>query len=337
MTVGLYYPHIEIQNISIIKTGLLLWDRLEFIAPHSEYRLYGPDAVTTEALDLLTQPHLPTSEEKSLAHSQIMDLSRMDLPDWFYFDLSRPEVAYDIYPQKFLGDTWDELRGSRFGKFDAPTSKGSYLMSQAFGLTMMSILADCCAGSQKRTVTDEVDSCAGLARYLIALHEGSFGQATDEYDRLVALSIKTLNVDEIDLSRLVKLRNQELKGDDFLTELRENYLTVVDRYVKRLINEAKNKSDIVEIEREYEREISQDISHLAERLRLEAGKALLSKEIAVAVVATAGTTVEPISSSIIAIGSLVKTAMNYRAARREALRSHTMSWLYLARPGIKVF
>lgn len=324
MTVGLYYPHIEIQNISIIKTGLLLWDRLEFIAPHSEYRLCGPDAVTTEALDLLTQPHLPTSEEKSLAHSQIMDLSR-------------PEVAYDIYTQKFLGDTWDELRGSGFGKFDAPTAKGSYLMSQAFGLTMMSILADCCAGSQKRTVTDEVDSYAGLARYLIALHEGSFGQATDEYDRLVVLSIKTLNVDEIDLSRLVKLRKKELKGDDFLTELRENYLTVVDRYVKRLINEAKNKSDIVEIDREYEREISQDISHLAERLRLEAGKALLSKEIAVAVMAVAGTTVVPISSIIIAVGSLVKTAMNYRAARREALRSHTMSWLYLARPGIKVF
>jgi hypothetical protein len=39
MRTALYFPHTEVRSESIIRTALLTWDSLEYIAPYSGYRL----------------------------------------------------------------------------------------------------------------------------------------------------------------------------------------------------------------------------------------------------------------------------------------------------------
>ena len=74
MRSALYYPHTEVKSSSLLKTSLLLWDKLQYIVPSPEYEPYYEDPLVKEAIGLIGEAHFPTAQEKEEAHSQIESL-----------------------------------------------------------------------------------------------------------------------------------------------------------------------------------------------------------------------------------------------------------------------
>jgi hypothetical protein len=119
------------------------------------------------------------------------------------------------------------------------------------------------------------------------------------------------------------------------------YLQTLEAHIARVIREAKSRSDIRELERQFDNDLKQDLADLKAELGIASSKALFSKEVALSVILVAGSFVAPIAgltalaTSVGGIGiiPLIKSAVDYRATRRDALRKHTMSWLFVATQG----
>lgn len=336
MLSALYYPHISIKDSKLIKNALLLWDQVEYLAPWSDIEPYHSDRKVKKALELLAKPYVPSSKEKKLAHNAIVELANSQLPDWFFFEKLSPEFTYGIYDMKFSPETWYVLRKSKLAK--ANDSNTGFITSTSFGLTMMSILAECCAGTQKHMITDEIDSYEALNRYLIEVNGGELVSLplNSDYERLVTITLKIIDTSNIDISRLIALRKKENEsGGSYIRELRHRYLQKIRSCAEHISKEATNDSDKLEIERVFEQEMKDDLDALKEELKLEAKKVILSKEMAVTVLLGAGTTITP-ASGILSIGALINRGVNYRAARIKTLKEHSMSWLYIS-PKFQVF
>jgi len=347
MYAALYYPSAGITDENIIKTGLMLWDKLEYISPYPQYKPKEQTLEIESALEIISKPYLPSDDKKELVHQEVEKLVNTEPPEWFVFIPENPELRYGIYPQKILPKTWELLLHSNFvARATGDTewyNRGDYVMSSSLGLTLMSILADCCAGSQKRTITDEVDSYAALTRYITQINDGQYVGLKDlsvskarmlepEYERLITITLKVFDTSGVDFKRLTQLREREVaKNDTLLREVRRNYFTKLDGYVKQITEEARHKGDQDEILRNFEIAMEGDLLDLKRELKLQASKALLSKEVLGAVVAQAFSVVEPISTSLISVGLLAKTLNDYRANKRERLKDHAMSWLYLSK------
>lgn len=344
---ALYYPHAGITDENIIKTGLLLWDQVEYISPYHGYRPDEQGRDLEAALEMITKPLIPSDEQKRLVHEEVKKLVNSDLPEWFVFIPHNTSLMYRIYPQKMLWETWQLLVESRFVTTSTRQERNNtwespedYIMSSSLGLTLMSILADCCAGSQKRMITDEIDSYSALARYITQINDGEYvglknlkvakSQILEpNFDQLITLSLKVVNTDDLDIKRLVELRRREhSQNDTLLSDLRRNYFTKLDTYVKRISEEAKHAGDEKEILRVFELEMEHDLVDLKRELRLQASKSLLTKEFLGAIVAQALSVVEPVYSSLVSVGLLGKTWIDYRDNRRKVLKNHAMSWLY---------
>jgi len=56
---ALYYPHIQVKGEELVKTALLLWDQLKFIAPFAEWAQHSDDYWLQEAFQLIAKPHVP--------------------------------------------------------------------------------------------------------------------------------------------------------------------------------------------------------------------------------------------------------------------------------------
>jgi hypothetical protein len=328
---ALYYPHSTIRDEALVKQALLLWDKIDVITPSEDYRLEGDNEASTRALKLIANPRPPTQQEKRAAHGRILALANEELPKWFAFDLSKEHLQYSVYPQKFLPDTWEELKASNLARQSSgPNEFEDYVLCRWFGLTMMSILAEECAGSQLRLLTDEEDSYSALGRFLTKEYAGTYSNvASFDGDRLVSTSIKAIGADDIPLDTLIDLRQRE---GSFLRELRHKYLREVDNVVTAL-STAKTASDKVEIERKFEQAMADDYARLTESLKLKAMSAIFSKEMLVAFLAAAGAVVEPWTSSVVGIGALIKANSDYRISREETMRKHATSWLFRSRGG----
>jgi hypothetical protein len=348
MYAALYYPYAGITDEDIIKTGLMLWDKLEYISPYPTYRPKEQTPEVESALEIISKPHLPSYDEKELVHKEVEKLVNTELPEWFVFIPENPELRYGIYPQKILEKTWNLLLQSNFvARATGDTkwyNRGDYVMSSSLGLTLMSILADCCAGSQKRTIKDEVDSYAALTRYITQINDGQYVGLKDlgiskarmlepEYERLITITLKVFDTSAVDIRRLTELRAREVtKNDTLLREIRHKYFTKLDDCVRQITEEARHKGDQEEFLRDFESAMEDDLVDLKRELKLQARKSLLSKEVLGAVVAQAFSVVEPISTSLISVGLLAKTLDEYRDNKRKSLKNHAMSWLYLSKP-----
>jgi len=326
---ALYYPNIQIEGTDLLKTALLLWDRLEFITPFPEWGQRADDRSHQEALELIARPHVPNQEEKHLAHQGILELATSQLPRDFLLEPSDPETRYRIYPQKFLPESWDALRETKLaepyrGLFD------EWVMSSSLGLAMMSILAEACAGSELRTVTDELSSFKLLAKSITDLHGGAFGSVGDDVERLVTISLRIVDPSRISLERLVDFRKrEEAKAGASIRLLRHNYLKQIDLFVTRLASVTDRQASREEIERQFEQEMRDDLANLTEALKQKSTDVLLSKEVGVAVIAAAGMAVPPLTvpAALLGVGALIRKARNYRAERKALLGKHAMAWL----------
>jgi len=276
------------------------------------------------ALDLVAVQRHPSEDEKQSAHDRISELAQSDLPKWFAFEPSNPELGYSVYAQKFLPETWELLKNSNMAKPYSVMDFQDYVLNKWFGLTMMSILAETCAGATKRLVTDESDSYSALGRYITAFANGSYGSASPDHESLVTLPIGSFDLTDTSLQQLNELRSRE---DSFLRQLRHNYLTEVDQAASELAK-ARGESDRKEVERLFHQKLSDDMRELAKALRRTATSSLLSKEVLVAVLAVAGAVVEPWTSSIVGVGALSKGLTGYRSKREDIMRKHASAWLY---------
>jgi hypothetical protein len=81
MYTSLYYPHTKIQTEGLMKTALLLWDRVEYICPMEFVPDPYDDKVMAEAAELITEQHIPSAAEKEETHEVVKRLLSKRLPD----------------------------------------------------------------------------------------------------------------------------------------------------------------------------------------------------------------------------------------------------------------
>src|ERR1041385_3205757 len=150
MLSALYYPHTtlstnDVTGIRILKRALLMWDHLEFIVPFPKFKGHYSDPLVAEAIEVIGKNRCPNEEEKRDAHERIEELiTRPQLPEVFLYQGTDP---YEVYPQKFLPETWELLLESKHAGELLPNA--DYPVSNQLGLTIMAILADCVAGETR--------------------------------------------------------------------------------------------------------------------------------------------------------------------------------------------
>jgi hypothetical protein len=362
MLKALYYPHSDIASPIVLKNALLLWDSIETIVPHAGWarekgrRGTGPPGrspapqskIFREALELVVSPRTPSDGERREAHKSLVEMTESG----FLSALVQQSPGhwrrddYLIYPEKFLHQTWKMLRDGGMARWVA--SEHDFGVPAAVGFLMMSILADVCAGTQIRKVTDRNDAYGWLAD----MHAKALGsqrvtgldasEVAPAHDRLVALSLEVLDGRQIPFRKLVELRKRELRkcGTEY-SAMRRRYLNALNTHIARIGKEAKSESDLRELNRQFKEELKQDVADLKAELGVASSKTLFSKEVAVSALILAGSLISPIAGLTLLAGQvggvgvipLMKAAIEYRAARRDVLRKHTMSWLFIGKQG----
>jgi hypothetical protein len=343
---ALYYPHIGIDNSGLLKNALLLWDRVELICPLGQLPHSPSDVECQRAFAAISHPLRPSHEEMLSAHEAILEIANSALPKWFFPEHTNKHLRYQLYPGKFLPETWEALQQTRLTKpvmtdIEPPmprsqiahiygeAKQAAFETTQAFGLTMMSILADVCAAGTRQLVTDEVDSYTSLDRYL-KLIGGSrpVGWRKAAHERLVTLSVMAADLSNVPLSTLVDIRQREAK-EPRLRTMRHHYAGTLEAYIQQLATDARSARDVAEIERQFIQDIDEDIAVLKEELKDEGKKVLLSNELmGAAAIAAAGAFVQPALAAALAAGALYRTKVEYSTARNKTLERHAMSWLY---------
>ena len=354
MRSALYYPHTTVRNEGLIKTALLLWDRLEYIVPwphfHSEYRSRS----IAEAMELVGARHCPDDDEKRETHSKLKQLLDRKLPPHFYLDRRGGEQyddsfedRYEMYSEKLWPNSWRLLQRKRMsGKL---VESSDYSLSALGGLTVMSILADCCAGTTRSRVTDRGDAYATVAEFLGNKPDGPKIQRADAHDQLVPISLEVIDAAKISIEALIRLRKREKKETGHtLRDLRHRYVDGLENYVIRLSNEKATKADAKEIQRQFADDMTADIKHLKSELGFARKDALLSTEF-IATVLTAGGTVAswlyglPLSlegivttgGAYVSVGGLLRVRNKYLKEREAIMKRHPMAYLYKARGGLR--
>lgn len=357
MLSALYFPHTSIGSKDILKNALLLWDQVETIVPTRD-QAFRPTRQTWsseskseirllhEAEELVVRHRTPTQEERARAH-QVLEtivasghlamLVQQSPHEWGGMDQL-------IHPEKFLHRTWAML--DQRGMAQWIHEEHDYGVPAAVGLLMMSVLADICAGTQIQTITDRTEAYAWLAKQRASLLGSQYvtgfdtSQIAPDHDRLVALSLDVVDGRRLELRDLVEMRKRELRrGGTYHSAMRQRYSKALVAHVDRIKKEAKSAADVRELDRQFKNEIRQDISDLKDELKIARSKALFSKELVLSVVLAAGCLPNPIEGLTtlardvggIGIIPLLKAAADYRGARRDALKKHAMSWLFLAK------
>ncbi|TXJ22298.1 MAG: hypothetical protein E6Q24_21265 [Chitinophagaceae bacterium] len=347
-TSALYYPHTKIEDKNLIKNSLLLWDQVEYIVPSPHWHhVRFESKVYNEAIDLIARPHYPTQAEREELHQKAEALVNEGLPEWFYLDAMRNirnPPLYDIYPDKLSEKTWRLFRDNFLVRYNQISS--DYSASGYFGLVLMSLLADSIAGEKKRKITDRSEAYAWLQQYATSRVDGQYvnhldvTQIAPDYNRLVTLSIKVLDTDDISVKSLVAMRKREIKSSSSADyrKFRHNYLKKLDQYINE-ISKLHRKSDINEVERQFKQDMTDDLKDLRQELNLTKTQLGFSKEVAIAAVAAVGALTSPIIGltdvakyfGTLGVGALIGAAAKHKMEMKKVLRSNAMSWMYLAK------
>jgi hypothetical protein len=362
MPTALYYPHTRLENEGLLKTALVLFDKVRWIAPDHEYVPPYENALSQAAMDLIGERHVPTDGEKQMAHQEVEHLVSQPLPEQFVFQPKAPGYnPYQILPGKFLQETWDLLqRESRFVDLSGAPATGykqgavyDYQTSPALGLTLMGILAYVCAGKSMLGITDLGDQYKASMNYLTTsigfVHpEPERRQPNlDEFESLINISFKTINCDDLPIERLIALRTTEqIEGDGVLRNAREEYFKLLKPYAGRLITDVRTLSDKETIENEFIEETERKLIRLKKELGVEKRKTLLSKEVLGAAVIVLGAAalhffpsgIDPetakslglglIGFSGVDAGLLAGKVFDHYDRRKDKLKTNPMGWLY---------
>jgi hypothetical protein len=337
MKTALYYPYLRIQNEGLLKQALLFWDQIEVITPFEH--LEEPRTVEwREATDLIVRPYRPTKDEQLAAHEQLMALVDKPLPPWFYQNTG-PATEW-IIAEKFMYETWRELRKRGLARADGAKAE-KYWSNETFGLLMMGVLADCCAGHTKVTVTDQPDAYDAVGKCLAA-EVGAESRAAKSNERaLVTAGVLSPSTDEIPLSNLVELRKRENgKNGDQYRQMRHKLFQQLADFSELMFTPGYTDGDRVELRRQFVQTFNDDFKELRRELRLAGRGWVFSSEMGVLTTAIGGALAIGLTGGIagipLALGAsipLVRMNDKYKSARFKALTGHFSSYLYLAKRG----
>ena len=329
MQSALYYPFTGPKQESFLKTSLFLWDSVEFIVPHGDFRPYGSTDESMEALEIIGRNYVPTEKDKQNAHRELEDICTGPLPRSLKFELDAPERAYGFYPEKLLPETWQMLADTRLARIVGGTKHVRRASTKPlFGYYMMSVLAVCCSQERKRLVTDENDPYRALANLLVDSDRQVRDAKRDWHQRLIVLRLNGPNFTKVPLRTLINLRKNE---GELLQALRGNFLAVVDQTASDLCSHADNPNTVRDLIESFNGTMERDLAELKRALWRSAASVLLSKEFGFSLLAatTTAATLDPIPG-VLTIGGLTKGLLDYRDRRRRILRQHPSSWLFTA-------
>ena len=235
MRSALYYPHTRIKRGSLWKTALLLWDTVHTIVPWPEYKPTYEDHLLSEAYELIGVAHYPDAQEKRLAHEFVEDFATRPLPRAFGVKSALEHAdMYELYPGKLLPKTWRILED--LGLSDTPSGIGRHPTTVPTGLSLMSILADCCAGVTLTRITDREDAYASLAGMFVEDPWVLNGESV-LFDQLVTIALQAVDLSSVSFHALLDMRRREIastKGAG-ITVLRHNFADHLELQAKRLM------------------------------------------------------------------------------------------------------
>jgi hypothetical protein len=345
---ALYYPHTKIQSEALFKTALLLWDKLHIIAPSPRYIPNYSSRAQNEAFELIGRCHYPSDKEKQQTHELVEDFATRPLPDAFSYRAANGSTAiYEVYSDKLLPETWQVLHeaglaGRRSGLRGYPTAEST-------GLSLMSLLADCCAGKSLARVTDRALAYASLAGLLTGVQDASV--ATEKARQaLLPIAVTIADVQDLALEGWIAFRKREEGASDghLVRQLRHRFVACIEAQAQTLAA-AENSRDREELRRQFEQDMRDDYRALREALKLEAHQTLGTKELITAVVggiATIGAVathqllpmpgVITATGAIVAVGGLIAGRGRFLSSRRKLLVEHPMAYLYEAGDGLRL-
>ena len=143
-------------------------------------------------MELIGIARYPSDAEKREAHAHIEDLVTRPLPPNFFLDTKATGdfEAYEIYPQKLLPETWQLLQDF---EMTGSLRNADYPTTEPTGLTVMSILADCCAGTTRSRVTDRGSAYATLAGVIGADTGQASASNADVTSQLIPISLEVID------------------------------------------------------------------------------------------------------------------------------------------------
>jgi hypothetical protein len=210
------------------------------------------------------------------------------------------------------------------------------------GLAVMSILADCCAGSTRSRVTDRSDAYATVAALLGNRPGARKLQKGEAYGQLVPISLRIIDVSQVNIESLIALRKREETGAGHsLRDLRHNYIKGLEGYIKQLADVNITLADSKEIQRQFRTDMERNVREFKTELGRARIAALSSKEFIVTVLAGVATAASWFSGlqiplenvftwggAPVAIGGVIATRSKYLKEREAAIKKHPMAYLY---------
>src|SRR5664279_2396728 len=133
---------------------------------------------------------------------------------------------------------------------------------------MMSILADCCAGTTRARVTDQGAAYATISNLL----QGGSADNTQTLqmqssEQFVSITLDVIDSGSIDLKRLIELRKRESKsGGHAYRDLRHRYVDRMEAYVKALTTTKGTHEDAATLAEELSEDMKDDVASLREEL-----------------------------------------------------------------------
>jgi hypothetical protein len=166
-------------------------------------------------------------------------------------------------------------------------------------------------------------------------------RAAPPQELLLGLKLSLLDVDALDLEQLVLFRERELtEAGHTLRDLRHRYLERVERQVQSATTTGATGSDVEELERQFFEESRGDIAALRRELRAEVKQAILSKDVLVTLLATAGSlafamfahqfhlpTAFTWTGAPATLGGIVSARDKFLKSRSDVLRKHPLAFI----------
>jgi hypothetical protein len=338
MRSAVYYPHTELRSPLMLSTALLLWDELEFIVPYQGFIPSYRNRDMKEAVELIGRMHVPTIDEKKLAHERIEEFATRQLPAAFYYESNASDGwEYSMWSQKLLPETWELLREAQLA--GAGASDYGMPLQDSAGLALMSILADCCAGDTRARMTDRGDAYKSLTNVLVERSDVPRRRQSAR-ERVIPITLGLIDAGSIPLSELTRFRQrEEARSGRALREMRQRYRDRVEEQVKALLS-VERERDIAEVQRQFEIDMADDLADLRTALRSVGIAMLFTKEVLVTVLAATGTVFastqgislpwdEAVASAggIAGIGGVLKARSKYADDRRTVMAKHPMAYM----------
>jgi hypothetical protein len=340
---ALYYPDTSIQDPSLLKTSLLLWDSVTTIAPWPGFQPDYKTQAENDAWEVVGRVHSPTAEEQDAVHEAVAEFVEGPiLSEFLYGPASMDsEEIYEIYPQKLLPRTVELLRSKNLMGGTLPNS--DLPATQWMGLHLLNILADCCAGDQMARITDEQEAYQALAGLMAEKTVPS--QPDNAREAVVSVTLDVLNLASVEIDALVEFRRREeseSRGRDY-RQLRHRYCDRIEEQVKSL-RASRGEAERKAIREKFREDMQEDIRLLRGELRSNAfqtGLSYMGVASTVLVVGyeaaahfglapAVGGTLTPtaFSTATSAVTGLLMLRSKFAQSRAEVVRKHAMSYLY---------